>query len=563
MEKSHLERVAEALDEARSRLLQGESIEQCLAAHRELEGELRPLLALACSLQRLAAAQPESTAQLAAGRERFLGRAEQMRIPSHFSRTALGPSTPPRASARRGPAGPLFSLLRRGIAAAAVMATLLVAVLGGSTMMASASSLPGDPLYPVKRAAESVQLVLTFDEQSRASMQQTFEQRRLEETRAVVQRRRKAQVSFSGVVQSFEGSTLVAAGLTVAVEPATRLTGSPGTGQVVAVVAVSQPDGRLLAEQIETLEPTLVPVKPTRRPKAHTPTRAATATATPTARPTAEPNLEPTAQVAPTATAALTATLVAEPPLPPTVVLTDTAAPQPTLAVTPTLEATIWLTGTIEQITPERWRIGAQEVRVAADTRLDEREGKAEAGALVRVEAVRDLEGDLLARQIVVELGAGKETFLEGPIEAVAEKQWTVAGTAIEILPGTAVGGKPSVGSVAIVQAHEAQGGLLVAIQIAVFEAQPESEVCAGEIQEMAADHWTVGGRTVRLDPQTLIFGPVAVGRRVKILGLAEPDGAIRALALHIDGYGAPSPTPPSEPLPLPSATPATPLPED
>ena len=61
--------------------------------------------------------------------------------------------------------------------AAAVLAIFVVA---GATS-AAASSLPGDPLYAVKRASEDVQLALTFDDVARVQLLSEIADRRLAE----------------------------------------------------------------------------------------------------------------------------------------------------------------------------------------------------------------------------------------------------------------------------------------------------------------------------------------------------------------------------------------------
>jgi hypothetical protein len=62
---------------------------------------------------------------------------------------------------------------------AAILAA--VAVAGGGTVYASQRSLPGDALYPIKTGAESVQLALTFGDESKANLLLTFAQRRVDE----------------------------------------------------------------------------------------------------------------------------------------------------------------------------------------------------------------------------------------------------------------------------------------------------------------------------------------------------------------------------------------------
>ncbi len=68
------------------------------------------------------------------------------------------------------------AMLRPALAAAAIL--VLVSV--GATS-AAASSIPGDPLYAVKRAAEDVRLALTFDDVARTQLLSELTDRRLEE----------------------------------------------------------------------------------------------------------------------------------------------------------------------------------------------------------------------------------------------------------------------------------------------------------------------------------------------------------------------------------------------
>jgi hypothetical protein len=68
------------------------------------------------------------------------------------------------------------------------VAALLVLVLAGATS-AAASSLPGDPLYAVKRAGEDVRLALTFDDVARTQLLSELTDRRLEELAEIAKKR--------------------------------------------------------------------------------------------------------------------------------------------------------------------------------------------------------------------------------------------------------------------------------------------------------------------------------------------------------------------------------------
>jgi hypothetical protein len=76
------------------------------------------------------------------------------------------------------------AMLRPALAAAAI----LVLVLAGATS-AAASSLPGDPLYAVKRATEDVRLALTFDDVARTRLLSELTDRRLEELAEIAKNR--------------------------------------------------------------------------------------------------------------------------------------------------------------------------------------------------------------------------------------------------------------------------------------------------------------------------------------------------------------------------------------
>jgi len=76
------------------------------------------------------------------------------------------------------------ALLRPALATAAI----LVLVSAGATS-AAASSLPGDPLYAVKRAGEDVRVALTFDDIARTRLLSELTDRRLEELAEIAKHR--------------------------------------------------------------------------------------------------------------------------------------------------------------------------------------------------------------------------------------------------------------------------------------------------------------------------------------------------------------------------------------
>ena len=550
--------VEEVLEQCLARLQSGEPASACLEDYPELADELGPLLEVAQSLQAMAATRSAPPASLAAGRERFLRQAAEAR-----SKRRPLKAWGHREALLQQLAGFFSPVLRRGLASTVIAAAVLFALLAGTTMMASANSLPGDALYPVKRAAESVRLALTLDQAGRATVQRALDQRRIDETQAVLRQHKVTEVSFRGLVDSFDGSTLIAAGLTVQIQPTTQFVGPrPSPGQLVAVVALSQEDGSLLARRIETLPGTPTPTATAQPPAlapSDTPASMVTGWVAPPATrkpPTATPPPSPGATAAATATAQLTPTVSVAPPS------------VATLTPRPPREVELRLEGLITRVGPGPWQIAGYDVLVTAQTRLDEHVAKAEIGAWARVRAIHDAAGNIVALQISIQRGAespGELVEFQGTIEAFSDTQWTVAGQYLEITPATKISGQPQVGWQAEVRARRQPQGTLRATEITVRAPQEIPVEFVGVIEELAADHWLVSGQLVRLDAQTAIHGNAQVGRRAEVQGVELADGTIRALTIQIrDGKpitptAPPTATPP--PMPTPEATATPPVP--
>ncbi|HKS48372.1 MAG TPA: DUF5667 domain-containing protein [Amycolatopsis sp.] len=80
---------------------------------------------------------------------------------------------------------PAPSRRRRVLANVLAAAAALVVALGGLGMVLSRNAMPGDPLYGVKRAAESAELGLTFGDAAKASKHLRFAATRLDELLAL------------------------------------------------------------------------------------------------------------------------------------------------------------------------------------------------------------------------------------------------------------------------------------------------------------------------------------------------------------------------------------------
>jgi len=219
----------------------------------------------------------------------------------------------------------------RPVFAAALSLILLVLVAG--TGVASSGSLPGDTLYPVKRASERVRLALTLQEQGRAHYMQRLVEIRRQEVNALLRLGRAGiPVAFQGPLEhSPEGEWLVA-GVPIifsndAGDPSQMVAGLPVhvTGEIG--------DTEVHVEAMRPLEPSAAGRRPEPE-REHKDAKDPAPSATPTHEPTATPQeIEDRSQggddAPPTATLTPTAEPDADAPedAPPTATLTPTAEP--------------------------------------------------------------------------------------------------------------------------------------------------------------------------------------------------------------------------------------------
>ncbi len=99
-------------------------------------------------------------------------------------------------------------------AVALVVVVLLVGMVGG-TVYASASALPGDILYPIKRWQEQVQWTLAPGDEARARLEEGLRERRRAEARQVLEQKRRVRWQFEGVLERVGDASWVVEGVEV------------------------------------------------------------------------------------------------------------------------------------------------------------------------------------------------------------------------------------------------------------------------------------------------------------------------------------------------------------
>jgi hypothetical protein len=143
------ERFDQALNESLDRLFKGQSIYQVLTDYPEQAKELEPLLRTWAASRAFSKVQP---------RIDFKARAKY-----EFMAAARGLEAQPERLS--------FFKWRWQSAWAISLVTVAVGVLvGGSTVMMSSSSMPGETLYSVKLATENIHLALTTSDLAKAEL---------------------------------------------------------------------------------------------------------------------------------------------------------------------------------------------------------------------------------------------------------------------------------------------------------------------------------------------------------------------------------------------------------
>lgn len=562
MKTRHDDLISALLAECSDMILAGASLAACLERYPEQASELEPLLSTIFSVHELTPVPPRLPAVAARGRTIFMSQVARLQ-PRGATRSWWQsfvnpfPSTP-----RTRPLG-LFAIL--------LIVIISGIVISGSVTLAS-SALPGDFLFGVKTGAENVRMFLTTDEEAREDLSALYGQRRVDEARAVVDRRRPVDnLILQGIIESLGPDRWVVSGLEVLLQADTKIEGTPVIGATVR--------GRMQAPGDGTLRLIYAEVFPTESAGAGAP--GVIATETPTARP---PTSTPTSSPTMTPTAVLAAPLLplqgmtpAEPTDQPTATSTPTSTPTRTATPTPTRTATPSLTPTPTQTrTPTAtlrppqevlkgrvtgrltamngsvWTINGENIEVTASTSVS---GTPEIGAMVDAEVQLRSGAMPLALSITVTAPpeATPEPYeFQDYVEAIDPPWWTIGGHRVRVTGDTQLIDSPGIGDLARVKALRQASGELWATSIEairIVEVQID-----GIIEAVSADSIRVDGRTIAINSQTQFVGSPAVGLQAQVRALQMPDGSLIATIVVVV---EPAETSTAEPTATPTVAPA------
>jgi len=244
------------LDKCIARLQSGESVGSILDSYPQHAQRLRPLLRAAAHGRELPKPEARRKARVE-GKGRVLAAVKAQQRDGKFPR-AETKAVLPRITGRMIDWLKTLFVNKENtdmkFAYRAVVYSLITVVIGGVfAVNTSAKSLPGEPLYGVKRGWEQARLAFTFSAESEQELEEAFEAERLEEVSALVAERRQAEVEFEGMVDSVEGDLWVIGGFAVLVDEDTEISGDPAVGSRVEVEGRTQEDGTILAFELETV----------------------------------------------------------------------------------------------------------------------------------------------------------------------------------------------------------------------------------------------------------------------------------------------------------------------
>jgi hypothetical protein len=579
------------LAECSELILAGATVQACLDRYPAHAADLEPLLTTLAEVHALRAVPVRPAAAATRTREQFMAAAvrlaEEKAAAVHL---AEEPKAVPIARQERsatwwaalvaifvprpGAWGPPRSM------PVGLLALLLVVVLAGALVTggvtASARSLPGDFLYPIKTTTERVQWFFTRDPAARDVLEHRFADRRLQEAKAVVEQGRSvASLPLDGIIEAMNGDTWTVSGLNCTLDPKAQILGVPALGAHVLGVLRAPGDGRLIVmyAEVEAPPPGRAPAAATSRPTATSTQRAPTVTPSATSTAAAKfPGVAVDAALIPPVPRGREPDnwAAADPTASPTLIPTRTATRVPRPTGTPTLtrvptrvittdmpparpQITRRLEGYVERTDGGRWIISGTAVNITGETQISGNPGVGwKVSALVREEA----DGSFTALQISAL--APPEATPE-PVEftdilqSMAGEWWTIGGTPVKIRGDTQIVGDPQIGDLVSMQG-ERHLTEIWALRIAVIEL---TEVqFEGIISAVTGSLLVIDGQAVFIDGQTQIIGTPEVGRVAQVAAVLMPDGRlIGKMIVVLDPEPTPTATATRAPTPTPTPT--------
>ena len=195
------------------------------------------------------------------------------------------------------------------------------------------------------------------------------------------------------------------------------------------------------------------------------------------------------------------------------------------------------------------------DIRILYD-RSTESYGRLHVGAWVKVLAIRTDAG-LKALLICVLPTEDCLLEFEGNIERIGHPHWVIEGRRVIVTRQTRIIGRPKVGLIAKVRAVRQPSGMLLALVIAVQNAEPLEVEWMGQIERMPpsvsveplhySGEWVIEGRTVLVTWGTHVAGTPGIGLTAHVTALQYPGRPLKATQVRILSVEAAAGAPTSE----------------
>jgi hypothetical protein len=250
-------KLIDSLDECIKIMEAGVPLDDCLAQFPEQAVELRQLLKTAEELTNLRV-ENIPDALVNKSRTKFLLQAMSLKLANNDTEDVSH-------NALIKPFRQIFQYFQslRPIAGKAILALGIAGLLvlfSGGLLFASAKSLPGDSLYPVKLVVEDIRVSLAHDNEARHKYEASYSLQRVEEVKSLIGMERTQQVSFKGTVISTGDVRWNVSGIPVIIQSDTKIIGGIGglkvvePGMTVEVEGVTRSQGWVMADEIHLQE---------------------------------------------------------------------------------------------------------------------------------------------------------------------------------------------------------------------------------------------------------------------------------------------------------------------
>jgi hypothetical protein len=183
------------------------------------------------------------------------------------------------------------------------------------------------------------------------------------------------------------------------------------------------------------------------------------------------------------------------------------------------------------------WVIAGKTIAIGATTRIVLTAGPAAPGMWADVQAVKQADGGLLAKHLIVR---PERIRLKGEIGSRPDPgpagEWVIAGVKVVATAETRLntrGGTLEVGDWAEAVLEEEPAGVLTARLLAGIEPEDAVEV-HGVIQKFDAAEWTLSSIPVKLDAETVVAGEPAAGLIAAASADLQTDGSLLAKRLRV-----------------------------